>query len=85
MRGAIAVLSSIFVAMIVFGLFAGPVLEAVVDLVLGFDVVADNHESTVTGIIRVTLVYGPLLIIGGSILGAIRWYLSRERVSRRVR
>jgi len=88
MRGIVTVIITGFMALLVFGIFAPAVLEPIADVVSN-DAVVQQHavdgEGMADRLLTVVLVWGPLLFIGASVVFAVRWYLRRTRVGRRVR
>lgn len=88
MRGITTVIVTTFSALLLFGIFAPAVIEPIADVVTSNAVVQDHRvdaDGIATSTQRVTLVWGPLLFIAGAVAFAIRWYIRRERVGRRVR
>lgn len=88
MRGVATVIGVAFSAILLFGIFAPPLLEGVGQFMLGYsdsisaqlgiDIAAylDNMYSVV-------FLWAPLITIGAAVLSAVVWYTRRERVARR--
>lgn len=88
MRGIAAVIVTIFLSALLFGIFAPAILEPIGDFVTASTVV-QNSRFDAAGLFndlkQVILIWAPILTIGGSVVFAVRYYLNRERFVGRVR
>ena len=90
MRGIVGVLAAGFVGVVMFVVVAPSILEPIVQFVTADSAVQNYDHLDATAwsdsLLTSTLVWGPLLFFGASVVWAIRWYLRRERLTgRRVR
>lgn len=87
MRGIAAVLVTIFVSAILFGILAPAILEPIGNVVTGYSAVQKSvidADGLFNGLKQVILIWAPIITIGASIAFAIKYYLNRERfVARR--
>lgn len=88
MRGIFAVLITIFVSALLFGVFAPAALEPIGQAVTSYEAV-QNSPIDAKGLFgslkNVLLIYAPIITIGASIVFAVRYYLNRERIVARRR
>jgi len=89
MRGIAKVILTTFTALLLFGILAPALLEPIAQFVTSDPTVQQSSidaQGIADGLKKTILVWGPLLVIGSSIVFAVRWYLNRERFTgRRVR
>jgi len=88
MRGIAAIIVTIFTSALVFGVFAPSILEPIGKAVTGFSAVQNSTIDAAglfNGLKQVILLWSPILLIGSSIVFAIRYYLNRERFVQRGR
>lgn len=83
-RGVVVVIFTILLVGV--GLLVGvSVIEPLADEVKGFDSIDDGPlegTSIIDDVQRVVFEYMPLIVIGGIVLWAFRWYLRQERFVR---
>lgn len=87
MRGIAMVLVTIFVSALLFGILAPSLLEPIGKAVTGYTTVQNSPIDAAglfDGLKNVILIWSPIIVIGGSVVFAVRYYLNRERfVARR--
>lgn len=82
MRGIAVVIVTIFTSALVFGVFAPSILEPIGQVVTSFSSVKNSPidgAGLFNGLKQVILLWGPIIVIGSSIVFAIRYYLNREK------